>query len=95
MQQKEIHKIVNLNKLIHRYMMMYGGYVTIEKTMMYNFIELHKIYTFDYCGYEFSILIVDNRYRLVDYKGDFFESDNIEDFKYIVKCRLWCVYGDI
>ena len=43
----------------------------------------------------YSILIVDNRYRLVDYKGDIYESDNIEDFKIIVKIRLWRVYGDI
>lgn len=35
------------------------------------------------------------RYRLVDYKGDIYESDNIEDFKIIVKIRLWRVYGDI
>jgi len=95
MQQKEIHKIVNLNKLVYRYMMMYGGYVTIEKTMMYNFIELHKIYTFDYCGYEFSLLIIDNRYRLVDYRGDIYESNDIMAFDTIVKVRLWRVYGDI
>ena len=95
MQQKEIHKIVNLNVMIYKYMMMYGGYITIEKTMMYNYVELYKVYTFDYCGYEFSLLIVDNRYRLVDYKGDIYESDNIEDFQFIVKCRLWRVFGDI
>ena len=92
---KDIHKKINLNALIRHYTGMYGGYVYCEKAMIYNFVDLYKGYTFFYGDYEFSILIVDNRYRLVDYKGDFYESDNIEDFKYIVKCRLWCVYGDI
>lgn len=92
---QDIHKKINLNSLISRYIGMYGGYVTIEKTMMYNYVELYKVYTFDYCSYEFSLLIFDNRYRLVDYKGDIYESDNIEDFQFIVKCRLWRVFGDI
>lgn len=92
---KDIHKKINLNSLISHYIGMYGGYVYCEKAIIYNFVDLYKVYTFFYCDYEFSILIVDNRYRLVDYKGDFFESDNIEDFKNIVKWRLWRVYGDI
>ena len=92
---KDIQKKINLNSLISRYIGMYGGYIYCGKAMIYNFVDLYKVYTFLYGGYEFSILIVDNRYRLVDYKGDFYESDNIEDFKYIVKCRLWRVYGDI
>lgn len=92
---KYINKKINLNSLIERYKGMYGGYIYSEKSMLYNYIDVYKVYTFFYGDYEFSILIVDNRYRLVDYKGDFYESDNIEDFKYIVKCRLWCVYGDI
>lgn len=92
---KDIHKKINLNGLIERYKGMYGGYVYYEKAMIYNFIDLYKVYTFFYSDYEFSILIVDNRYRLVDYNGDIYESDNIEDFKIIVKIRLWRVYGDI
>lgn len=95
MQQKEIHKIVNLNSMIYKYMMMYGGYVTIEKAMIYNFIDLYKVFTFDYCGYEFSLLIVDNRYRFVDYKGNYYETENFEDFQTAFKIRLWRVFGDI
>ena len=92
---KNIHKKINLNSFIERYKGMYGGYVYCEKSMLYNYIDMYKVYTFLYGDYEFSILIVDNRYRLVDYKGNIYESDNIEDFKIIVKIRLWCVYGDI
>ncbi len=92
---KDIHKKINLNNLICYYKGMYGGNVYCEKTMIYNFVDLYKVYTFFYGDYEFSILIVDNSYRLVDYKGNIYESDNIEDFKTIVKIRLWRVYGDI
>lgn len=92
---KDIHKKINLNNLICHYKGMYGGNVSCEKAMIYNFVDLYKVYTFFYGDYEFSILIVDNRYRFVDYKGNIYESDNIEDFKTIVKIRLWRVYGDI
>lgn len=92
---KDIHKKININNLINHYKGMYGGYVYCEKAMIYNFVDLYKVYTFLYGDYKFSILIKDNRYRLVDYKGDIYESDNIEDFKIIVKIRLLRVYGDI
>lgn len=92
---KDINKKININNLINHYKGMYGGYVYCKKAMIYNFVDLYKVYTFLYGYYEFSILIKDNRYRLVDYKGDIYESDNIEDFKIIVKIRLWRVYGDI
>lgn len=89
-----IHKAINLNGFISDLKQYY--YIVTSYEVAYNtYIDMYKVYTFLYGDYEFSILIVDNRYRLVDYKGDFYESDNIEDFKYIVKCRLWCVYGDI
>lgn len=89
-----IHKVINLNGFISDLKQYY--YIVTSYEVSYNtYIDMYKVYTFLYGDYEFSILIVDNRYRLVDYKGDFYESDNIEDFKYIVKCRLWCVYGDI
>lgn len=74
---------------------MYGGYIYCKKAMIYNFVDLYKVYTFFYGDYEFSILIVDNRYRLVDYRGDIYESNDIITFDTIVKVRLWRVYGDI
>lgn len=89
-----IHKVINLNGFISDLKQYY--YIVTSYEVAYNtYIEKYKVYTFFYGDYEFSILIVDNRYRLVDYKGDFYESDNIEDFKNIVKWRLWRVYGDI
>ena len=89
-----IHKVTNLNEFISDLKQYY--YIVTSYEVAHNtYIKKYKVYTFLYGNYEFSILIVDNRYRLVDYKGDFYESDNIEDFKYIVKCRLWCMYGDI
>lgn len=92
---KDIHKKINLNSLIEHYKGMYGGYVYCEKSMLYNYIDMYKVYTFLYSDYEFSILIVDHRYRLVDYKGDIYESNNIDAFNTIVKIRLWRVYCDI
>ena len=90
----DINKVVNLNGFISDLKQYY--YIVTSYEVSYNtYIEKYKAYTFFYGNYEFSILIVDNRYRLVDYKGNFYESDNIEDFKRIIKCRLWCVYGDI
>lgn len=90
----DINKVINLNGFISDLKQYY--YIVTSYEVAYNtYIDMYKVYTFLYGDYEFSILIVDNRYRLVDYKGDFYESDNIEDFKYILKCRLWCVYGDI
>lgn len=89
-----IHKGINLNGFISDLKQYY--YIVTSCEVAYNtYIKKYKVYTFFYGDYEFSMLVKDNRYRLVDYKGDFYESDNIEDFKYIVKCRLWCVYGDI
>lgn len=51
---------------------MYGGYITVEKTMMYNF-----------------------RYRFIDYKGNFFDTDDFDEFQTAFKVRLWRVFGDI
>lgn len=95
MQRKEVNKIVNLNSMIYRYMIMYGGYITIEKTMMYNFVELYKVYTLTFGDYDFSLLIVDNRYRFIDYKGNYYDTDDFENFQTAFKIRLWRVYGDI
>lgn len=92
---QDIHKKINLNSLISHYKGMYGGYTCCEKTMMYNFIQLHKTYTFLYGDYEFSILIVDNRYRMIDYKGNYYDTSDFEQFKKFVRYRLLRVYGDI
>jgi hypothetical protein len=92
---KDIHKKININSIIERYKGMYGGYVYCERTMMYNFIQLHKVYTFIYGSYEFSMLIVDNRYRFIDYKGNYYDTSDFEQFKKFVRYRLLRVYGDI
>lgn len=92
---KDIHKKINLNSLVERYKGMYGGIVYCEKAMIYNFVYLYKVYTFLYGDYKFSILIIDNRYRMIDYKGNYYDTSDFEQFKKFVRYRLLRVYGDI
>lgn len=73
-----IHKIINMNNYIHSLQNEHNIIIYSESSMMYNYIEYHKMCTLLYDDYDISLFVMNDKYCLF-FSGTRYEYDTLKE----------------